>query len=217
MDLDLNGLWEKAKESGWASSSGASYLFEHYAEQQGWKGVETRAGEGTTSVLRPTSRAAAHPRSISAVHGLDEQPLHVDGSHLPLPPDAVVLFSEAPTVTPTNLWHFDPTRNREAPVSDMRHGIFVVGSGPWAFLSTAWDGERLRYDPVIMEPADARARAAAAYLNSVQTAFTPFQWEAPNTILVIDNRRVLHGRAKMAEGDDDRKLVRKTFYVEGLS
>ncbi|WP_395928550.1 TauD/TfdA family dioxygenase [Arthrobacter sp. RT-1] len=97
----------------------------------------------------------------------------------------------------------------------MRHGVFVVGSGPWAFLSSVWDGERLRYDPVIMEPGDARARTAAAYLNSMQAAATAFRWEEPNTILVIDNRRVLHGRAKVAEGDDGRALVRKAFYVEG--
>lgn len=65
-----------------------------------------------------------------------------------------------------------------------------------------------------MEPGDARARTAAKYLGSVQEA-TPFQWEEPNTILVIDNRRVLHGRAKVSEGDNDRKLVRKAFYVGG--
>jgi alpha-ketoglutarate-dependent taurine dioxygenase len=68
---------------------------------------------------------------------------------------------------------------------------------------------------MIMEPGDARARAAAKYLGSVQEAFTPFQWEEPNIILIIDNRRVLHGRAKVSEGDNDRKLVRKAFYVEG--
>lgn len=212
--MDLNELWAEAKKSGWASSSGSTYLLDYYAEQQGWKGVETRAGEGTTSVLRPTRPAAAKPKSISAVHGLNEQPLHVDGSHLPTPPDAIVLFSEAPNDTPTNLWHFNPISNREAPITDLRHGIFLVGSGPWAFLSSAWDGERLRYDPLIMEPGDARARTAAKYLGSVQEA-TPFQWEEPNTILVIDNRRVLHGRAKVSEGDNDRKLVRKAFYVGG--
>jgi len=47
------------------------------------------------SVLRPQEQGQAHPYSISAVHGLGEQPLHVDGSHMFRPPDVVVLVSES--------------------------------------------------------------------------------------------------------------------------
>jgi alpha-ketoglutarate-dependent taurine dioxygenase len=65
-----------------------------------------------------------------------------------------------------------------------------------------------------MEPADARARGVADYFKSVQANAFSFNWQEPNTFLVIDNRAVLHGRATVAEGDADRVLVRKAFRIE---
>ena len=214
----LKDLWSEAKQKGWAAGTGELSGLDRQAAAIGWEAVATRSGEGTTSVLRPVTRAAANPRSISAVHGLDEQPLHVDGSHMPTPPDAIVLFCKTPNETPTKLWHFPGRRavpSMRPPVSSLVHGIFVVGSGTWAFLAPALEGGRLRYDPTIMEPADARARGAADYLKSVQADAFTVHWQEPNTFLVINNTSVLHGRASVAEGDTDREVVRKAFRIGG--
>ncbi|BCW44721.1 hypothetical protein StoSoilB5_19050 [Arthrobacter sp. StoSoilB5] len=214
----LKDLWNEAKQKGWAVGTGELRELDLQSSACGWDAVATRNGEGPTTVLRPVTRTAANPRSISAIHGLNEQPLHVDGSHMPTPPDAIVLFCKTPNQTPTKLWQFVGRRalpSVRPPVGDFEHGIFVVGSGPWAFLAPALEGKRLRYDPTIMEPADARARGVAEYFKSIQVNALSFNWEEPNTFLVIDNRSVLHGRATVTEGDTERVLVRKTFRIEG--
>jgi hypothetical protein len=212
--MQLSELWSEAKQRGWATGQ-AKVNVSLEAAMSHWTPVATREGDESISRLRPTDRGQAHPRSISAVHGLGEQPLHVDGAHMVRPPDVVVLTSENPSSTPTNLWRFGA--DSKAPFEAMCHGLFVVGSGRSAFLSPVLEetrrGRKLRYDPTIMIPADARAHEAAEYLNDAQAPAFAFQWTEPDSILVIDNRSVLHGRAALLEGDIDRELTRQAFYL----
>lgn len=215
----LKEAWEEAQKTGWSygeASSLRALRFE--ATLANWGEVETRTGQGATSVLRPTSQTAApYPRSISAVYGLDEQPLHVDGAHYPAPPDAVLLFCEEPNETPTNILSikdFDlsfATAKEYLPSEHLRHGLFVVGSGPVSFLAPVLEDGRLRYDPNVMEPADARARDAAEYLKSMQDRATAFHWSVPKSYLLIANRLALHGRAKVVESDSAREVTRVAY------
>ncbi|MCX2746991.1 hypothetical protein OOZ51_04070 [Arthrobacter sp. MI7-26] len=217
----LKEAWEEAQQQGWSSgetSSLQNLRFE--ARLDKWEEVETRSGQGTETMLRPTSQAAApYPRSISAVYGLDEQPLHVDGAHFPTPPDVVLLFCDAPNETPTNVLSIKELDLRFAsakeylPSEYLRHGIFIVGSGPAAFLAPVLDAGRLRYDPNVMEPADARARDAADYLRSLQDKATPFHWSVPKSYLLIANRLALHGRAKVVESDSAREVTRVAYRI----
>lgn len=217
----LKEAWEEAQDQGWSSGEAASLetlLFE--ARINKWEEVETRSGQGTQTVLRPTSQAAApYPRSISAVYGLDEQPLHVDCAHFPTPPDAVLLFCEAPNETPTNVLSIKDMDLRFVSSKDylpsefLRHGLFIVGSGPSAFLAPALEGGRLRYDPNVMEAADDRARDAAEYFRSLQDQATQHHWSIPKSYLLIANRVALHGRAKVDEKDTARKVTRVAYRI----
>lgn len=212
--MQLSDLWIDAKKHGWASGQGMMNI-SRGATASRWRPVATREGDEAISKLRPTDRGQAHPRSISAVHGLGEQPLHIDGAHMVRPPDVVILISANLSSTPTNLWKF--SASNRAPFDSMCHGLFVVGSGRFAFLSPALEetsrGRKLRYDPTIMVPADARAHEAAEYLNCCHENAFSFQWTKPDSILMIDNRSVLHGRAALVEGDIDRELTRYAFYL----
>lgn len=133
------------------------------------------------------------------------------------PPDVVVLISETTSSTPTNLWRFSAAE-ASLHFDCLTNGLFVVGSGRFAFLSPALEetnsGRKLRFDPTIMEPADARALKAAKYLREAQTNSTAFNWTEPGSVLVINNRAVLHGRAALAPDDLDRKLTRHAFYLQ---
>lgn len=212
--MQLRDLWSQAKKHGWATGHGKLNVTREAAVSR-WTPVATREGDEAISRLRPTDRGQAHPRSISAVHGLGEQPLHIDGAHMVRPPDVVILTSENVSSTPTNLWRFHSLY--KVPYDSMCHGLFVVGSGRFAFLSPALEetrqGRKLRYDPTIMVPADARAREAAEYLNEVHSTAFAFKWGEPDSILMIDNRSVLHGRAAVVDGDLDRELTRHAFYL----
>lgn len=214
--MQLKSLWSEAVQNGWASGP-LKHSVGIEARLCGWIPVATRDGDQEASVLRPRDKGQAHPHSISAVHGLGEQPLHVDGSHMFRPPDVVVLVSEAPSPTPTNLWRL-PGTSEQQDIDSLWNGLFVVGSGRFAFLSPALEetsgGRKLRFDPTIMEPADARAHEAARYLRAAQDDSYAFHWTEPNQALVINNRAVLHGRAALAPGDADRKLTRHAFYLQ---
>lgn len=212
--MQLRDLWSEAKKHGWATAQGKINIRGQAAASR-WTPVATREGDEVISRLRPTERGQAHPRSISAVHGLGEQPLHIDGAHMVRPPDVVILTSENVSSTPTNLWRMRSLY--KVPYDSLCHGLFVVGSGRFAFLSPALEGtssgRKLRYDPTIMAPADARAHEAAVYLNGAHLTASAFEWAQPDLILMIDNRSVLHGRAALVDGDTDRELTRHAFYL----
>lgn len=107
------------------------------------------------------------------------------------PPDIVILVSEKTSSTPTNLWKF-PRFVATQPRDSLSNGLFVVGSGRFAFLSPALEesstGWKLRFDPTIMIPADARAHEAAQYLREARADAHAFQWKEPDSLLVIEPR-----------------------------
>jgi hypothetical protein len=102
--VDFAALVSSAQRDGWASGKGDISLVRKQAASLGWAEVAVRRSDPPVAVLRPTDKAAAHPRSPSAQYGLGQQPLHTDGAHLADPPDVVVLASAHPSPTPTLLW-----------------------------------------------------------------------------------------------------------------
>lgn len=197
-----------AQRHGWASDSGNLGELNAQAQALGLQRVANRHGDPTQSLLRPVSRSGARTRSMSAQVGLGEQPLHTDGAHHELPPDFVVLLSERPSATPTWLRLVLGRTANEAPFDDLCHGMFLVNIGATSFFASALaHGTRLRYDPVCMAPCDSRAVAAAAYLSDRSDAI-PYEWHEESQVLLIDNRRALHGRGALADDDWDRELTR---------
>ncbi|WP_054812921.1 TauD/TfdA family dioxygenase [Nocardia arizonensis] len=196
----------ECRKSGWASAVMPLHYVKIFAREHGWEPVATRRGDSPVSRLKPTETNAANPRSISAVTGLDEQLLHVDGSHLHAVPDLVVMHTSAPSSTPTRIWKpgFN-VRHSNA----VRHGVFFVGSGRQTFLATAVDDRGLRFDPYCMIPGDKRARDAWTALTTYGDIHE-HRWDVPNSLLFVDNRAVLHGRAK-ASADQDRELTRVAY------
>ena len=162
------------------------------------------------SSLVPVSREEAHPSSLSALVGLECQPLHTDGAHLRPPPDVIVLASAAPNATPTRL--FRPEAGA-APVDAMSNGIFRVDSGKDYFYATARPVLRLRYDPGCMTPCDQRARAVSEYFNEAQGRAQLHHWtETAGQVLAIHNKSVLHARDAVAASDTERALQRVAFW-----
>jgi len=201
--VDLEVLAETARTEGWASGLGDLDSIREQAKSLGWVEVSSRRGDPTVSVLHPTEKSAAHPSSLSARYGLGHQPLHTDGAHLPHPPDLVVLLSQRPSATPTRLW-----RAKDAPpyppYSALHHGMFLIRNGRDSFYSPAFSGTRYRYDPGCMTACDARARAVAQYFEQQLIYTSVHEWMSAGQVLLVDNRRALHARSVVAEGDMDR-------------
>lgn len=218
MEIDLEQLALAAVRHGWASVAGADVeLLRTAAKSLGWREVATRRGDPAVSVLKPASRDAARPNSLSAVHGMSAQPLHTDGAHLPRPPDLVVLVCETSTETPTQLWNTRwKKRGQPAPHQALRHGIFLVRDARDSFLSPVLSRGIHRFDPGCMVACDARAQEASAYFSDQLQYAESHSWVGPETLL-IDNTHVLHARSEVTAGDEDRVLNRICFTTGGGS
>jgi hypothetical protein len=216
---ELADLAAEARRSGWAAGTLPLLEVRRQAHDLPWAEVPSRKGDAPVSVLRPTSAEDAHPRSLSATHGLGRQPLHTDGAHLKVPPHFAVLHAARPNGTPTLLWsHSSPLTSPQDPAnprpSGLGAGLFVVRSGKDRFLAAAHDyREGYRYDPGCMTPCDQRAREAVRYFESLIVNAHRHEWTEPDQVLVIDNRRALHARGAVGADDVDRELTRVAYTV----
>lgn len=168
--------------------------------------MENRRGSGYLSTLTPMTEEQAHRSSISAMVGLGQQPLHTDGAHQRTVPDFVLLWSETVSATPTRVW--EP---KNIPRGS-KNGIFVITSGQERWLASGWDDQGIRFDLGCMAPGDAFARQLSTALQDPPEEEVEWiSWDKPGKVLLLRNRKVLHGRAAVAEGDTDRCLQRIAF------
>jgi len=182
------------------------------ATRLGLTEVPIRHGGPRVTTLRPLDRDEAPANSLSARYGKGEQPLHTDGAHLRIPPDIVVLTCTGTSRTPTRLWRMTHGVYSPMAPNHVVHGVFLVSGGRESFFSTAYSDHRFRYDPGCMVPCDARARETVRYFEAALESAVDHTWNEPNTVLVIDNRKVLHARAS-AINDSDREIQRIKFYL----
>lgn len=168
--------------------------------------------------LSPTIEAQAYPRSQSALHGLGQLPLHVDGAHLDRPPRYVVLACAVPGHLPsaTTIVKFG-----DVPLSSSQRNLletapFLIRNGRRSFYSTVASRQRdyIRFDMACMEPVSADgAELRESFEDALaRSRHHEIAWQA-DQILVIDNWRALHGRyAAGGRTSTDRKLLR--VYVQ---
>ena len=208
----LESLAALADREGWAEDSGDIKSVRRQASALGWEEVSPRRGDPAVSVLRPVSQLEARPRSLSAKIGLGVQPLHTDGAHLPDPPDILVLISEESSSTPTLLLR--PRANRGFSgglFAAACHGMFLVNGGRDSFFAPALSEGRYRYDPGCMSPCDARAQSVVDYFGESLKLAHAHDWLSGGRLLIVNNRRTLHARTSLTDGDEHRSLHRIAF------
>lgn len=206
-DIDLAEVQRELEANGFAAREGT--LADIRTSTAGWATLSQARG-AKVAKLRPMTETEARPRTLSAIHGLQAQPLHTDGAHLKRMPDVIVLFAAKPTGTPTAVWKL-PSRFPEC----LRSGVFTVRGNVESFLSHAYSNQRLRFDPGCMSPADHLAKEAAAFFGAVHSEAHRHVWEG-GSLLFIDNRTALHGRdaVESAADAENRLLERATFTLE---
>lgn len=173
--------------------------------------VHGRGGVDLETVA-PSPSELAHPRSLSAVHGLGTFPLHAELSHRIRPCRYVVLACLNPGIPSVATALLD--RHQLAFSSDekamLRNAVLLVRSGRRSFYSSILPADEawMRFDTGCMEAVDARGQAAIKMVEERLTRSSPtlHHW-ITGEILVIDNWRVLHGRTS-AEGAVGRRLSR---------
>lgn len=219
--FDLASLWSQAQDTGWVAFVADEYTLRSAVSRTGWISCPGRDGQEIERI-KPFSEREAYPRSISATHGLSEQPLHIDGSHLRTPPDVLILTALLPSNIPTKLLRINPGPGHQGrpplPRASLESGVFTVETGRDSFLASVVEPEHktlYRYDSNVMKPADHRARKVAEFFLELQGLAEVFVWDRPNLNLLIDNRVSLHGRADASmESGEKRELLRASYFAE---
>lgn len=161
-------------------------------------------------VLRPVAADLATRPSLSRKYGLGEQPWHMDMAHKIVPARFVVMgmYDCHGDVAPTEL--LDARTFKESvTAADMHSEPFLFRCGPGSFYGTILSRVRdfVRFDPGCMEPVTGSGQALL-YLLAEQgwPATYSHAWRA-DSILVIDNWKLLHRRGD-AHAMRDRVLYR---------
>lgn len=175
--------------------------------------VRTGRFGSLVEVLSPLDRSSAPIHSLSAIHGHDQFPYHIDGSHLISPSRYLLLFCSEATgsIAPTHILH---RRDLDFPTDifeAMREGVFLVQNGRRSFYSSILSDyvSFMRWDAGCMMPKDTKAVRATEALSQLasMTKKTTINWKI-GALLIIDNWSVLHARGPVVDKISRRKLLR---------
>lgn len=171
-------------------------------------------GQELVQKLCPIASEAANPRSLSALFGQGALPLHVDTAHWPTPCRYVVLACVEPgsDLRPTLLLDTNKLGLTEAEHRLLNTTTFRIRNGRRSFYGTILSADRsfVRYDPGCMEPVCSSGERALKVLTAERWSQLAEKvvWHK-GRVLVIDNWRMLHGRASTTRtNDSSRKLLR---------
>lgn len=163
-------------------------------------------------ILRPQGAKQAHPRSLSAIYGIDRLPFHCELSHRRVPCRFLLLGCVDPGNPASATLLLDWTKigwTREE-TELLESAPILVRTGRRSFYSTVLPKSReyLRYDPGCVEAVDQRGEDALRVVRDrlARSKVERQDWKAGD-ILVVDNWRVLHGREPSSEGNG-RRLAR---------
>lgn len=158
--------------------------------------------------LTPKPETSAHPRSMSAVHGLGPFPFHTDAAYMRLPPRYMLMRLAAGAVSDraTLLCPFSELPLSRDDIRLLRNDVWLVDGGRGPFYSTILNetvsrgGSILRLDPCCMRPAAPSFAKSFEVLSRAIERVTPHSvaW-TPGRALLIDNWRVLHARASAVD------------------
>lgn len=153
------------------------------------------------SFLKPRT-ATGRQNSLSDVYGTGEFPPHSDGAHLVRPPDYLIMRGSRSRKAPTLLW----TSGKVLDVlgSDANIAEFAVIRGARTFkvrFCTVAAGRLLiRFNRDTMQPRNRSAANIHSLLREPAIEPVVINWET-TSLLVVDNRTMLHGRGRSEEHD----------------
>lgn len=206
----------KVARDGWATASDlALEKLMTFALTFGTPVPAKRGGPLVEELIVRSSQDLGY-RSLSTRYGKGSFPLHTDGAFLPNPPRYLFLRLKEGSRLPRATTLMDASRLSlsEDDIHLLKRALFGIRGGGRPFLApiataTEPGGIAYRYDINCMAP---RTRAAEKAFSSMEAAIDRqeperIEWEV-GMVLVIDNHRLLHGRASSGCEDEVRVLQR---------
>jgi len=150
------------------------------------------------SFLEP--RPAGQGNTLSDLHGLEEFPLHTDGANLISPPDYIFLMAPRSRVTPTLI--ADPRSVIDIDSSFARDAVFTIRrqgrNFPSFFVERSRGESMVRYNADTMIPQNSAAFKVVEFMSGLRHHAVQISW-AKISLLVLNNRAMLHGRGNIAK------------------
>jgi hypothetical protein len=214
LSLDLDTTCSQLSKRGWTFvRKPKRFSAEGLSRSLGWSSL--RPGDEAAE-LTPKSREASRPGTMSAIIGMDAQPMHTDGANRSLPPRFLVFeclnAGEAPC--PTNIWVLNlGLLNRCKPRELQRTGWVSQHAGVrfYCDVLNKVDGlPYVRFDPLCMTHPDPELPAIASETLHRYSQLHRVDW-IEGSILAIDNWRCLHARGDGGAKACSRHLKRWTI------
>ncbi len=166
----------------------------------------------TSYKIGQVDNSSTYKVTLSNIYGLNNFPLHTDGSHFPIPPRWVILEYASLAHSKTATILVDTFDQKALPANDniFNNEIYLVTGGKKSFLSTIVNKNLhkvsiLRWNNLTMKKLnklDNRSFDNLPFNNR-----TRIEWE-PNQTLIFDNWRMLHGREAIKPNEKNRVFIR---------
>lgn len=211
--------WNRLRSRGWASFNLPVLSESIFREQLSaiaakiGTPVATRSSKSLCDTLVPITSSNAKAKSLSKIYDIGELPLHVDTAHWSTPCHYVILACVNPGSArrPTLLMDSQTLCLGSRQTELLFSSPFRVKNGRKSFFSTIMSKGRpfIRFDPGCMTPTSLGGAKALNFFSrqNLLKYVEAFYWQAGG-VVIIDNWRVLHGRAATDLSDSDRKLLR---------
>jgi len=173
--------------------------------------------------LKPKLQIDSTPNTYSGIFGYDQFPLHTDLAHWRFPPRFLVLrcvrgFGAVPTLLVDGERAVEGADRNAFTRALVRPRRPIDGALPLLRLYDRQQGERglLRWDQVFICPASRAGEVGIAKFAGYLARSSPISVSLAKhgDTLIIDNWRMLHGRAPIPQGCEGRIIER--VYLEKL-
>ena len=167
--------------------------------------------------IKPKKEGEGMKDSLSFKFGLSSFPYHTDTAYLDKPVDYILFYNETLNKTCTNLISMDvfweQLSNEELKIFEK--SIFLLKTPHFQKFVHLISGieKNIRFDPNIMFPYNSYSKIAQTKINEYLKNQKPISidWNQ-HKILILDNRKILHNRAKVQESN----RILKRIYINEL-
>lgn len=168
--------------------------------------------------LMPRSQSEARINSLSRIHGRGRQPPHTDGAHQERPPKFILLWSENATTAhaTTHIRRLDTSLLTPRFWGELSDSVWMVRTSATRFhyRRAVESDELVRWDSGCFQKCIVGNLSANEVDQELEKLpAIEFSWSSTRALL-LDNRRVLHGRSDATNEVDENRIIKRVSIYE---
>ncbi|XZF63848.1 MAG: hypothetical protein ACSI46_03675 [Gloeotrichia echinulata DVL01] len=216
-DYDLTVL----EGQGWLYKSNLSSQNIVNIGQQIGKPIPSKPDRNLTDLLLPKNSSEAPKGSLSSIYGLEEIPFHTDGAYHYIPPKYIILFAQEELPFSIRILDFNLINFSNNQLITLSHDVWIVKDKFKSFYASVLTNSLspgktiLRYNKHCMIPCNKNNVDSYQILENKIKDFNYISLcLEPNSILILNNWRILHGRDKALHNHCSQGIIERLFLME---